>query len=62
MNRLAPLSALQRVVQWAKATFASRQEMETIATELANPVVLMSETAFAGITPDPSKIYIVYGE
>lgn len=27
-----------------------------------DPVVLMSETAFAGITPDPSKIYIVYGE
>lgn len=27
-----------------------------------DPVVLMSETAFAGIAPDPSKIYIVYGE
>lgn len=41
---------------------ATKTELSTVAAELADPVVLMSETAFAGITPDPGKIYIVYGE
>lgn len=44
------------------ASLATKTELAAVADGLADPVVLMSETAFAGITPDPGKIYIVYGE
>lgn len=44
------------------ASLATKTELSAVADGLADPVILMSETTFAGITPDPGKIYIVYGE
>ena len=59
-QQLITIPLLDVLVQWIKDRLNEKSNTNHTHPEYVKPVIVLTEAEFNALTPDPSKVYIVY--